>query len=81
MPEIQRTALTTAVLHLKSMPLDIDVLHFDFLDAPPVSFPLPLLSPVGVARRKLPTSPSVASTPGLVCPVSSEFYCRRRIRI
>ena len=35
-PEIQRTALTTAVLYLKSLPLEIDVLHFDFLDAPSV---------------------------------------------
>ena len=35
-PEIQRTSLLTAVLHLKSLPLEIDVLHFDFLDAPSV---------------------------------------------
>ena len=35
-PEIQRTSLLTAVLYLKSLPLDIDVLHFDFLDAPSV---------------------------------------------
>jgi hypothetical protein len=33
-PEIQRTSLAGAVLHLKSLALDIDVLNFDFLDAP-----------------------------------------------
>lgn len=37
-PEIQRTALATAVLYLKSLPLDINVLHFDFLDAPSVRY-------------------------------------------
>ena len=36
-PEIQRSSLTTAVLYLKSLPLDIDVLAFDFLDRPSVS--------------------------------------------
>ncbi len=33
-PEIQRTSLAGAVLHLKSLDLDIDVLSFEFLDAP-----------------------------------------------
>jgi hypothetical protein len=33
-PEIQRTSLVGAVLYLKSLPLDIDVLGFDYLDAP-----------------------------------------------
>lgn len=36
-PEILRTPLASAVLHLKSLPaaLGIDVLRFDFVDAPP----------------------------------------------
>ncbi len=34
-PEIQRTSLAGAVLQLKCMALDIDVLTFDFLDPPP----------------------------------------------
>ncbi|KAL3149932.1 hypothetical protein ABBQ38_013295 [Trebouxia sp. C0009 RCD-2024] len=33
-PEIQRTSLLTTVLSLKSLPLPVDVLAFDFLDAP-----------------------------------------------
>ncbi|PRW39269.1 pre-mRNA-splicing factor ATP-dependent RNA helicase PRP1 [Chlorella sorokiniana] len=33
-PEIQRTSLVAAVLYLKSLPLNIDVLGFDYLDAP-----------------------------------------------
>lgn len=36
-PEIQRTSLLTTVLSLKSLPLPVDVLAFDFLDAPSVS--------------------------------------------
>lgn len=36
-PEIQRTSLVAAVLYLKSLPLDIDVLGFDYLDRPAVS--------------------------------------------
>lgn len=36
-PEIQRTNMLTAVLYLKSLPLDIDVLAFDYLDSPGVS--------------------------------------------
>lgn len=36
-PEIQRTSLLTTVLSLKSLPLPVDVLAFDFLDAPTVS--------------------------------------------
>ena len=35
-PEIQRTGLAGVVLYLKSLPLDIDVLHFDYLDRPEV---------------------------------------------
>ena len=35
-PEIQRTSMLTAVLYLKSLPLDVDVLAFDFLDPPTV---------------------------------------------
>ena len=35
-PEIQRTSMLTAVLYLKSLPLDVDVLAFDFLDPPSV---------------------------------------------
>ncbi|EFN54077.1 hypothetical protein CHLNCDRAFT_136192 [Chlorella variabilis] len=35
-PEIQRTSLVGAVLYLKSLPLSIDVLGFDYLDAPAV---------------------------------------------
>ena len=35
-PEIQRTSLVNAVLHLKSLPLDVDVLQFDYLDPPKV---------------------------------------------
>ncbi|CAD7701127.1 unnamed protein product [Ostreobium quekettii] len=34
LPEIQRTSLTSAVLYLKTLPLAIDVLRFDYLDAP-----------------------------------------------
>lgn len=37
-PEIQRTSLLTTVLSLKSLPLPVDVLAFDFLDAPKVFF-------------------------------------------
>ena len=40
-PEIQRTSLLTTVLSLKSLPLPVDVLAFDFLDAPTVSPLLP----------------------------------------
>lgn len=36
-PEIQRTSLVSAVLYLKSLPLNIDVLGFDYLDSPAVS--------------------------------------------
>ena len=36
LPEIQRTSMLTAVLFLKSLPLDIDVLAFDYLDHPGV---------------------------------------------
>lgn len=40
MPEIQRTNMLTAVLYLKGLPLDIDVLAFDYLDSPGVgSYP------------------------------------------
>ena len=35
-PEIQRTSMLSAVLYLKSLPLDVDVLAFDFLDPPSV---------------------------------------------
>lgn len=36
LPEIQRSSLTGAVLHLKSLSLPgLDVLHFEFLDPPP----------------------------------------------
>ena len=35
-PEIQRTSLLNAVLYLKSLPLDVDVLAFDYLDPPDV---------------------------------------------
>ena len=35
-PEIQRTSLVSAVLYLKSLPLSLDVLGFDYLDAPAV---------------------------------------------
>ena len=35
-PEILRTSLQTAVLHLKTLPLNVDVLHFDYMDAPQV---------------------------------------------
>ncbi|KAI7837808.1 hypothetical protein COHA_008436 [Chlorella ohadii] len=33
-PEIQRTSLVSATLYLKSLPLNIDVLGFDYLDSP-----------------------------------------------
>lgn len=33
-PEIQRTSLLGTVLHLKSLPVDVDVLAFDFVDPP-----------------------------------------------
>eukprot|EP00983_Pelagomonas_calceolata_P130012 1161654-Pelagomonas_calceolata.AAC.5 len=33
-PEIQRTSLAGAVLYLKTLTLDVDVLSFDFLDKP-----------------------------------------------
>ena len=33
-PEIQRTSLAGAVLYLKTLALDVDVLSFDFLDPP-----------------------------------------------
>ncbi|KAK9787737.1 hypothetical protein WJX73_004248 [Symbiochloris irregularis] len=33
-PEILRTSLQAAVLHLKTLPLQVDVLHFDYMDAP-----------------------------------------------
>ena len=37
LPEIQRTSMLTALLFLKSLPLDIDILAFDYLDHPGVS--------------------------------------------
>ena len=40
-PEIQRSSLTTAMLYLKTLPLDIDVLNFDFLDRPSVRSSIP----------------------------------------
>lgn len=36
-PEIQRTSLVSAVLYLKSLALEVDVLGFDYLDPPAVS--------------------------------------------
>lgn len=39
-PEILRTSLLAAVLQLKSLPLQVDVLEFDFLDRPTVPAPL-----------------------------------------
>lgn len=33
-PEIQRTSLAGAVLYLKTLSLDVDILAFDFLDKP-----------------------------------------------
>ncbi len=56
LPEIQRTSMLTAVLFLKSLPLDIDVLAFDYLDHPGVSQLPPLRMPTSVAL------PSDAST-------------------
>ena len=50
-PEIQRTSMAAAVLYLKSLPLDIDVLAFDYLDSPGVRCRAPLLA-AGVASRK-----------------------------
>ena len=35
-PEILRTSLQAAVLHLKTLPLNVDILHFDYMDAPKV---------------------------------------------
>jgi HrpA-like RNA helicase len=35
-PEVQRTNMLTAVLYLKGLPFDIDVLAFDYLDSPGV---------------------------------------------
>ena len=40
-PEIQRTSLLSAVLYLKSLPLAVDVLGFDYLDPPGVRRPAP----------------------------------------
>ena len=40
-PEIRRTSLAAAVLALKALSLDIDVLSFDFLDQPEVCPPPP----------------------------------------
>ncbi len=48
-PEIQRTSLLTTVLSLKSLPLPVDVLAFDFLDAPTVSPIRRLQIPAGIA--------------------------------
>ncbi len=48
-PEIQRTSLLTTVLSLKSLPLPVDVLAFDFLDAPTVSHISRLQTPAGIA--------------------------------
>ena len=39
-PEIQRTSLLSACLYLKSLSSDIDVISFDYLDPPQVSFNL-----------------------------------------
>lgn len=35
-PEVLRTSLQAAVLHLKTLPLDVDVLHFEYMDPPKV---------------------------------------------
>ena len=48
-PEIQRTSLLTTVLSLKSLPLPVDVLAFDFLDAPTVSPISRMQPPAGLA--------------------------------
>jgi len=48
-PEIQRTSLLTTVLSLKSLPLPVDVLAFDFLDAPTVSPISRLQTAAGIA--------------------------------
>jgi HrpA-like RNA helicase len=34
LPEIQRTSMAGAVLQIKALQLDLDVLNFDFLDRP-----------------------------------------------
>ena len=64
-PEIQRTSLVGAALYLKSLPLDIDVLGFDYLDAPAVSLH-------GVGRRARacsapPVKPPAWRTCGASC--------------
>jgi len=54
-PVIQRTNMLTAVLYLKSLPLDIDVLAFDYLDSPgvsPASNSGPLQKPVQSSAAK-----------------------------
>jgi hypothetical protein len=51
-PEIQRTSLLSAVLYLKSLPLAVDVLGFDYLDPPGVRRPRhrPRAAPAAASR-------------------------------
>lgn len=56
-PEILRTSLQAAVLHLKAMPLNVDVLHFDWMDAPQV-----MQAPVLLAAHPLHSMISSSST-------------------
>lgn len=77
-PEIQRSSLTTAVLYLKSLPLDIDVLAFDFLDRPSVPpphytqlHPTPLnavMTPTSVELYLKPQLENNASQPSMTFP-------------
>ena len=62
-PEIQRTSLVSAVLYLKSLPLNIDVLGFDYLDSPAASAYVLLL---------LPANHAISSSPHSHAPVAQE---------
>ena len=63
-PEIQRTSLLTTVLSLKSLPLPVDVLAFDFLDAPTVS-----MHPASYGSHDVHTCPaSYGSGDVHICP-------------
>lgn len=55
-PEIQRTSLVSAVLYLKSLPLDIDVLGFDYLDPPGVR------PGISLRFRNFPSPPKLEAT-------------------
>ena len=72
-PEIQRTNLASTVLQLKAMGIN-DLLNFDFMDAPPVEFPLePSLSKMLIMSVHLMCSDEILTIVSMLS-VQNVFY-------